>query len=208
MSQFSRPVGADRRICIMGMGYVGLTLAAVMADRGFEVAGIEIREDVLEDLEKGKAHFYERNLELLLRRGLSTGKLRFSRTIPTEAQYDVYVVTVGTPLDGEGRPRMEMVENVSRDIAGHMKDGALVVLRSTLRLGTSKNVVKPILDASGHPVRPRLLSGENHRGLRPHRALRAPAGRGRPHARSGGAGDEALSRADSDGHRGLFPGDG
>lgn len=142
-------VRADDRICILGMGYVGLTLAAVMAEAGFTVHGIEIDTEILESIRRGRAHFHEPNLDFLLRRNLEHDRLAFHADIPDDAVYDVYVITVGTPLDADGAPRMDMVSAVSRDVAGHMRDGALVVLRSTVKLGTTLGVTKPILDASG-----------------------------------------------------------
>lgn len=138
----------DNRICILGMGYVGLTLGAALCDRDFEVQGIEINPRVLQSLAEGKAHFFEQGLDRVLQRGLRNKRLAFSSTIPKEREFDVYIITVGTPL-GEKGPRMDMVESVTRDIAAHMRDGALVLLRSTVKLGTSLGVVKPILDATG-----------------------------------------------------------
>jgi UDP-N-acetyl-D-mannosaminuronic acid dehydrogenase len=138
----------DNRICILGMGYVGLTLAAALCDRDFEVQGIEINPVVLASLAEGTAHFFEVGLDRVIQRGLRNSRLQFSPTIPVNREFDVYIITVGTPL-GENGPRMDMVESVTRDIANHMRDGAMVLLRSTVKLGTSLDVVKPILDASG-----------------------------------------------------------
>lgn len=139
----------DNRVSILGMGYVGLTLAVVMAERGFEVDGIEINPEILASIRRGKAHFFEANLDFMLRRNLAKGRLRFSETIPAGREFDIYVITVGTPLDAAGAPRMDMVSNVSRQIAEHMRDGALVVLRSTVQLGTSLKVARPLLEATG-----------------------------------------------------------
>lgn len=138
----------DVRVCVLGMGYVGLTLAAVLADRGCYVVGVEVDAGILASIQKGKAHFFEVNLDAMLRRSMARGALQFTREIPAEESFDVYVVTVGTPLDDAQRPRMDMVKSVAADISRHMKDGAMVVLRSTMRLGTSEHVIKPILDAA------------------------------------------------------------
>lgn len=139
----------DNRICILGMGYVGLTLAAALCDRGFEVDGVEINRGILEQLRGGKAHFFEQGLDRVIERGLRNGRLRFSEQVPEDRRFDVYIITVGTPLGPDGRPRMDMVESVTNDIAHHMRGGELVLLRSTVRLGTSLGVVKPILDRTG-----------------------------------------------------------
>lgn len=138
----------DGDVCIVGMGYVGLTLSVVMAERGFRVTGLETNPKILGRLKEGKAHFFEAGLEVRMGRALASGKLKFSRTAE-EADWTsvptVFVITVGTPLGPDGTPRMDMVERVARDIASVMKEDALVVLRSTVRLGTTRKVVLPIL---------------------------------------------------------------
>jgi len=133
----------------MGMGYVGLTLATAMADRGFEVDGIEVNPTILGKLNQGGAHFYELGLDVMLRRGMRSGNLRFSGKIPQKEAHDLYIITVGTPLDARHEPRLDMVENVAREIAANMRDGAMVILRSTVRIGTTRKIVKPILEATG-----------------------------------------------------------
>lgn len=138
----------DNRVCILGMGYVGLTLAAALSDRGFDVDGIEINDGILQKVTAGTSHFFEQGLDKVLQRGMRKGNLRFSKKIPSDREYDVYIVTVGTPLGANG-PRMDMVESVTNEIGRHMRDGALVLLRSTVRLGTSLGVVKPLLDSFG-----------------------------------------------------------
>jgi UDP-N-acetyl-D-mannosaminuronic acid dehydrogenase len=139
----------DNIVCIMGMGYVGLTLGAVMANKGFQVHGVEIDPATLGVISQGKAHFYEVNLDALIRRGIKLGNLHFHSEIPTDIEFDVFLITVGTPLDSQGRPRMDMVEHVTDEICRTMRDGAMIVLRSTVLMGTSLNVVKPKLDKTG-----------------------------------------------------------
>ncbi|MBI3707772.1 MAG: nucleotide sugar dehydrogenase, partial [Proteobacteria bacterium] len=140
---------ADRRVCVLGLGYVGLPLAAVMADAGFDVLGIEIRDAVRERLARGEPHFYEPGLESLLKRVIRQGRLRIARNIPAGCAATVFLVTVGTPLDTQGRARMDMIENVTREVAAHLKAGDLVIMRSTVKLGTTRRLVIPILDSVG-----------------------------------------------------------
>ena len=143
----------NKKICIIGMGYVGLTLAAIMSDRGFEVWGIEKNPDILKMLRQGKPHFLEKGFEPRIKGSLDAGKLHFlsklSELNNDQKEAIVYIITVGTPLDDAGKPRMDMIESVSKEIANHMGDGALIILRSTVKLGTSRNIVKKILDKSG-----------------------------------------------------------
>jgi UDP-N-acetyl-D-mannosaminuronic acid dehydrogenase len=141
----------DRRIAIVGCGYVGLTLCAVMADVGFDVTGVEIREDVLADLKRGIPQFHEPGLQAMLERLVAAGRLRFVRRLAETAPARVYIVTVGTPLDATGRARLDMVESVAREVATRLRPGDLVVMRSTLKLGTTRNVAIPILDGARVP---------------------------------------------------------
>jgi UDP-N-acetyl-D-mannosaminuronic acid dehydrogenase len=144
-------VAQDRHVCILGMGFVGLTLAVVMAECGFEVIGVEIDPKTVERLESGNAHFFEVGLQSRLRRQLASGALRFvsSLTKDNASHCSLFILTVGTPLDASGAPRMDMVERATGQVTAVMPPGALVVLRSTVRLGTTRKVVKPILDATG-----------------------------------------------------------
>lgn len=141
----------DRDVCILGMGFVGLTLAVVMAECGFQVIGVEIDPKTVARLESGTAHFFEVGLQGRLRRQLARGSLRFvSRLSAADVSHcSLFILTVGTPLDADGAPKMDMVERATNQVTAVMPEGALVVLRSTVRLGTTRRVVKPILDATG-----------------------------------------------------------
>lgn len=139
----------DHSVCVLGLGYVGLTLAVAMADAGFDVTGIEIRQPVLDLLARGEPHFHEPGLEERLRRSLRAGSLRCERAIPAGYAGTVFIVTVGTPLGADGKARLDMVQSVSREVAERLKPGDLVIMRSTVKLGTTRKVVLPILDAAG-----------------------------------------------------------
>ncbi len=139
----------DRTVCIVGLGYVGLTLAVAMAGVGFRVVGVERRKDVVDGLREGKPHFFEPRLSESLSRHLSTGDFSVHESIPAGIQPASYVVTVGTPLDEQGRVRLDMVEAAAGAVAEHSAGDALVVMRSTVKLGTTRNVVAPILEATG-----------------------------------------------------------
>ncbi len=139
----------DRNVCVMGLGYVGLTLAVAMADVGFNVHGVEIRANVVRDLLRGQPHFHEPGLAGRLARVLKSKRLTVSEHIAGGPQASLYVVTVGTPLGEDGKVRVSMIANVVREIAEHLKDGDMVMMRSTVELGTTRKIVKPILDATG-----------------------------------------------------------
>jgi len=139
----------DHTVCIVGLGYVGLTLAVAMAEVGFRVVGVERQPQVVASLREARPHFYEPKLSESLRRLVQSGDLTIHSAIPPEERPTVYMITVGTPLGDDGHVRLDMVQDAVQAVAEHSANNALVVMRSTLRLGTTTNIVAPILEASG-----------------------------------------------------------
>lgn len=139
----------DGNVCVLGLGYVGLTLAVAMADSGFQVHGLEVRDDVLDGLTNDRPHFWEPQLTEKLKRVRQAGRFTFSKALAPEVKASVYIITVGTPLGADGKAQLQSVSDATRQICDHCEDGALIILRSTVKLGTARNVVSPILDATG-----------------------------------------------------------
>lgn len=137
-----------KNICVIGMGYVGLTLAVVLADRGFTVTGVEAKREVAEQLSAGNPHFHEKGLAFLMQKHL--GKtLHIATAMPKEPQ-DAFIISVGTPLDKTTKkPVMGFITNATEQVCSVLTDGALVILRSTVPVGTTRNVVKPLLGKTG-----------------------------------------------------------
>jgi UDP-N-acetyl-D-mannosaminuronic acid dehydrogenase len=140
---------ANYDVGIVGLGYVGLTLATVLAEAGYSVIGVEKRPDLVEMTNQGIPHFTETGLPDAL-----SGVTRFKKLVAAERfdnsfSCDTYIITVGTPLSPDGVARVDMIEQAAREIAENMPDGALVILRSTVKVGTTRDVVSPILAASG-----------------------------------------------------------
>ncbi|MBB4099940.1 nucleotide sugar dehydrogenase [Sphingomonas kyeonggiensis] len=137
------------RVAVVGLGYVGLTLAVAMAQRGIEVVGVERRPEVVDLTNAGKPHFSEQGLDEILDQVVKRGSLKAFTSFSDVAPCDAYVITVGTPLGADGNPRLDMVESATREVVSHMADGALIVLRSTVKLGTTREVVARVLEESG-----------------------------------------------------------
>ena len=142
---------SNQRVCIVGMGYVGLTLAVVMAECGYHVVGLERDAEKVNVLQTGSAHFFESGLSVRLARQLDRCSLCFTGDDGSDAvrACGVFIITVGTPLGADSTPTMDMVAQAADQVASVMPDGALVILRSTVKLGTTRKVVLPILEASG-----------------------------------------------------------
>lgn len=139
----------DRSVCVMGLGYVGLTLAVVMAEVGFDVLGVEIRPEVVAGLKRGDPHFFEPGLQDKLRRMIAEGRLKVTERIPADPGVSVYIITVGTPLGRDGRARLDMIDSVCREVAQHLKDGDMVIMRSTVKVGVTRGIARPLLEGSG-----------------------------------------------------------
>ncbi|MDT5361660.1 MAG: UDP-N-acetyl-D-mannosaminuronic acid dehydrogenase [Mycobacterium sp.] len=134
---------------IVGLGYVGLTLATVLAEAGNSVIGVEKRKDLVEMTNEGVPHFTETGLPDALAGITRSQKLVAAEQFDDSFTCDTYIITVGTPLSPDGVARVDMIEAAARDIAANMRDDALVILRSTVKIGTTRDVVAPILAASG-----------------------------------------------------------
>jgi UDP-N-acetyl-D-mannosaminuronic acid dehydrogenase len=137
---------SKKEIAIMGMGYVGLTLSVVLAKNGFEVYGIEVKKEIVKNLKKGIPHFHEKRLKALLRQQQKLGNLEICESLPNN-KIDIYIISVGTPLKKESRaPNVDYIRNVVVNVANHMNQNSLIILRSTVPVGTSRNVVLSLLE--------------------------------------------------------------
>ena len=134
------------RIGIVGLGYVGLTLGIAAADSGIEVFGVETSAHIIESLRNNHAHFFEPNLNSLIK--LHNGKDFFCvESFPKGLKFDAFVITVGTPLrEGKKEPDYEYIKNALKSVIKESYDGSqLIVLRSTVSVGTTRKIVLPFL---------------------------------------------------------------
>ncbi len=138
-----------KHIGIVGLGYVGLTLGLTLADLGFRVKGFDADPRVMQSLRKGKTHIFEVGLDALMKE--HAGKnFKAVDSFSGEHNCDIYFVAVGTPLRKNKTPDLGHLESAIRNIGKVLKRGDLVVLRSTVPVGTTRNAVLPILEeASG-----------------------------------------------------------
>lgn len=140
------------RIGILGLGYVGLTLGIAAADCGVEVYGIEISQQIKDCLKQNRAHFYEPGLDAIIKR--VNGKHFFVvDEFPNELEFDAFIITVGTPLKkGEKQPDFDHIKAALQTIRKAYTGNELVVLRSTVSVGTTRNIVLPYLaQMTGRP---------------------------------------------------------
>jgi UDP-N-acetyl-D-mannosaminuronic acid dehydrogenase len=133
-------------ICFIGLGYVGLPTAAMLAASGCKVLGVDIDERVIRSLSRGKIHIEEPGLQEVVSGAILSGHLRVSK-MPEVC--DVYVIAVPTPILSDKRADMAYVRAATESILPYLRKGALVILESTSPPGTTQEILCPILEKSG-----------------------------------------------------------
>lgn len=128
-------------VCVVGLGYIGLPVASMLASRGHDVIGCDINETAVASVSQGRAHFFEPDLDMLLRAAVSTGKFK-AQTTPVEAEY--FIIAVPTPFKEDFKPDLSYVEAATDSIAPYLKPGATVVLESTSPVGTTERMAAQI----------------------------------------------------------------
>ena len=134
-------------VCVLGLGYIGLPTASMFALAGHDVIGVDPSPRVQAALKAGQASLDEPELQSLVSRALGSGRLRVT-THPELAE--AFIIAVPTPLESETKAAdLSYVERAARDIVPLLRPGNLVVLESTVPPGTTRDVLAPILAASG-----------------------------------------------------------
>jgi UDP-N-acetyl-D-mannosaminuronic acid dehydrogenase len=136
-----------KKICLLGLGYIGLPTGSMFALAGNEVIGVDPSPRVQAALQAGRASIEEPELQTLVTAAIHSGRLRV-QTTPEPA--DAFIIAVPTPLDtATNRADLSFVEQAARDILPFLRRGNLVVLESTVPPGTTRDVLVPILAESG-----------------------------------------------------------
>ena len=135
------------KIGIIGLGFVGLSFASVLASKGYSVIGVDIDKEKLEKIKNGIVPFYEPKLQSMLRRSLNVG-LKISSNILAIKKCNLIFVTVGTPQKRNGEIDLTMIKNVTNKIGkllSKTKHKPIIIIKSTVIPGTTQNVILPIL---------------------------------------------------------------
>lgn len=131
-------------VCVIGLGYIGLPTAAVLAQAGKTVIGVDIKQANVNAINAGQVPFVEEGLEAVLAGVVAQGKL--SAQLETPAA-DAYIVSVPTPFKGDHEADLSYIEAAARGIAPQLKGGELVVLESTAPPGATEHMADMILEA-------------------------------------------------------------
>ncbi len=148
----------DHQVAVIGLGYIGLPTAALLASYGWSVCGVDVSQKVVDTVNAGGVHIEERDLDALVRDAIKAETLVASTEVPTAS---FYMIAVPTPL-GEGKmPDISYVEAAARAIAPRILPGACVIVESTSPVGTTERVAQIIAELRPDIVVPRDGSNED-----------------------------------------------
>ena len=155
-----------QKIIVMGLGYIGLPTASMLATKGHQVLGVDVNAQAVDIINSGRIHIVEPDLDILVKSAVNSGNLKASLT-PEEG--DTFILAVPTPfkeLDGNPKaPDLAYIETATRAIAPYLREDNLVILESTSPVGTTERVQEIIV-----AMRPEL-AGKIHTAHCPERVL-------------------------------------
>lgn len=138
-----------KKICVIGLGYIGLPTASLLATKGYDVLGVDVSESIVNTINSGKVHIVEPDLDILVKSAVNSGKLRASLQ-PEKS--DVFIIAVPTPFKEGFQPDLTYVEQATKQISPYIQEGNLVILESTSPTGTTDDTVAQTLKADGHNI--------------------------------------------------------
>ena len=142
----------DKRVAVIGMGYVGIPAAVLLADAGYDVTGLQRKSQrsgwKIDWLNEGKCPIGGNEPELpeMLEGVVREGRFRVTDDYSVLADIDIILIDVQTPTDSDHVPRYESLKEVSREVGKHLKPGKVVIIESTVAPGTTQHMVKPLLE--------------------------------------------------------------
>lgn len=128
-------------VSVVGLGYVGLPTAALLASRGLNVVGVDVKQDAVDRINEGRAHISEPDLDIVLNAVVRAEKLK-AYTVPQPA--DVFLIAVPTPINADKTADMSLVQSALASIAPVIKKGDLIVIESTSPVGTTERAAEQL----------------------------------------------------------------
>ncbi|MGD2017835.1 MAG: UDP-N-acetyl-D-mannosamine dehydrogenase [Planctomycetota bacterium] len=132
------------QVSVIGLGYIGLPTAAVIASRGVQVCGVDVSQETVDTINRGEIHIVEPDLDIVVRGAVTTETLRATCT-PEPS--DVFIVAVPTPFTDGHEPDLSFIESAANAIAPVLKEGDLIILESTSPVGATEKLCRWIAAA-------------------------------------------------------------
>jgi len=132
----------SKKICVIGLGYIGLPTAALLANRGYDVHGVDVEQSTVNIINRGEIHIVEPELDTFVKGAVSSGKLKASLN-PCEA--DVFIIAVPTPFHEGFVPNIDYVLSATKAIAPFVKENNVVILESTSPVGTTDKIEEALV---------------------------------------------------------------
>jgi len=136
-------------ITAVGCGRMGLPVACLFADAGFNVICLDVNQKIIKKINEGRSPFLEPGLDKLMKKNLTEGRLTATNDAKAAIpKSDIIVITVDTPIDNKKRPNYSNLESACRSIGLNLKSGSLLILESTVGPSVTEYLVKETLEAS------------------------------------------------------------
>jgi UDP-N-acetyl-D-mannosaminuronic acid dehydrogenase len=129
----------SQTVSVIGLGYIGLPTASLLATKGFKVQGCDVSAHVVDTINRGDIHIVEQDLDVLVRSAVKSGQLTAALQ---PAPADIFIIAVPTPFKDDHVPDLKYVESATQAIAPHVKPGNLIILESTSPVGTTEKIGK------------------------------------------------------------------
>ena len=130
-----------KKVCIIGLGYIGLPTAALIANKGFKVHGVDIQESIIKKINKGKIHIIEPGLDKYVKNAVEIGNLK-AASKPQKS--DIFIITVPTPIKNK-KPDLSFVESAIKMIIPYLEKNNQIIIESTCPVGTTEYINEKIL---------------------------------------------------------------
>jgi UDPglucose 6-dehydrogenase len=147
------------KVAILGTGYVGLSTGVCLAEIGHEVVCIDVDERKIDTLKQGKSPIYEPGLEELLSKNSSEGRMAFTTSHQQGiSKADMIIIAVGTPQSDDGQADLSFLEQAAKDLAEHIVRDCIVVIKSTVPVGTNDYFNQLLLNQLKNNVEIKMVS--------------------------------------------------
>ena len=138
-----------KKLCVVGLGYIGLPTAAMFADNGWQVHGVDVNQKAVDMINKGQIHIEEVGLQEMVEKAVENGNLRASTEVE---EADCFIIAVPTPHNKDNTANLEYLVQATKSVLGKVQKGNVVIVESTIPPRTINDVVAPLFEEAGWKV--------------------------------------------------------